>query len=227
MFFNFNKKHGSNENSEANNSNQVNAEKEREIMNDVNYETNATDTINQKKEGINMNEANQSEIKMTTGKVILYRPHITKKWSYNPEKIPPKFSVTMFCDNLEVLKELAAGVDKAKILGKEKFGENVRFKSPIKSPGYSSGNDSDIYYQNFHSLKAHTEIKPRVVNENKQEITPTDSDVELCYARVSISLYPYCFENGNAGIACKLRNIQLFNEELDISQFAADPANDF
>lgn len=224
--FNFMRRNGSSKNLAVNNSIQGNAEKEIDIMNEVNYETNVTDAINQKKEGINMNEANQNEVKMTTGKVVLYRPHINKKWSYD-SKITPKFSVIMLSNNPEVLKELVAGVDKAKILGKEKFGDNVQFKSPIKCPGYSTGHDSDIYYQNFYSLKATTAIKPGMVNENKQEITKPDSDIELQYARVSISFYPYCFDDGRAGIACKLHNIQLFKEELDMSQYASNPADDF
>ena len=119
---------------------------------------------------------------LVTGKVRLSYEHIWEPASINDSD--EKYSVSLIIpkSDTKTVKDIQNAVEQAKQDGKAKFGG--RIPANLKLP-----------------------LKPQIVDKNVQPILDRNEVYSGCYARVSISLYPFN-TNGNKGIACGLGNIQ-------------------
>ena len=85
-------------------------------------------------------------------------------------------------------------------------------------------------------MNANSKEKPQIVDRNVQAILDRSEVYSGCYARVSISIYPFN-SSGNRGIACGLGNIQKIADgeslggrtraEDDFTIFTDDEDEDF
>lgn len=121
--------------------------------------------------------------------------------------------------------------------GKEKFGENVNFKSlklPIRNGDEMEGEE----YQNHFFINVNNTRKPGIVNR-QNEIADHDDIQEYCYsgAYFHVSVVFFAFDTGKLkGIGAGLQNIMLRKKgdrldgmtsaTSDFSDFADDPLND-
>ena len=132
---------------------------------------------------------------LVTGKVRLSYEHIWEPASINDSD--EKYSVSLIIpkSDTKTVKDIQNAVEQAKQDGKAKFGGRIpaNLKLPLRD-GDIERPDDEAY-------------KPQIVDKNVQPILDRNEVYSGCYARVSISLYPFN-TNGNKGISCGLGNIQ-------------------
>ena len=130
---------------------------------------------------------------LVTGKVRLSYEHIWEPASINDSD--EKYSVSLIIpkSDTKTVKDIQNAVEQAKQDGKAKFGGRIR--------------PDDEAYKDCYFINCNSKDKPQIVDKNVQPILDRNEVYSGCYARVSISLYPFN-TNGNKGIACGLGNIQ-------------------
>ena len=107
----------------------------------------------------------------------------------------------------KTVKDIQNAVEQAKQDGKAKFGGRIpaNLKLPLRDGDIERPDDEA--YKDCYFINCNSKDKPQIVNKNVQPILDRNEVYSGCYARVSISLYPFN-TNGNKGIACGLGNIQ-------------------
>lgn len=78
------------------------------------------------------------------------------------------------------------------------------------------------WYMNVNAYR-----RPGVVDRHKDPITDERDIYSGCYARVSISAYPFNYENTKRGITFGLENVQKLREGEPLGGAAAAPEDDF
>ncbi len=145
--------------------------------------------------------------KVVTGKVRLSYEHI-----WEPSAIKdgePKYSVSLIIpkSDKKTIKAIKDAIEQAKEDGKAKFGGRIpaNLKMPLRDGDIERPDDEA--YADSYFINANSKDKPQIVDKQVQPILDKNEVYSGCYARVSISIYPFN-TNGNRGIACGLGNIQ-------------------
>ncbi len=144
---------------------------------------------------------------LVTGKVRLSYEHIWEPASINDSD--EKYSVSLIIpkSDTKTVKDIQNAVEQAKQDGKAKFGGRIpaNLKLPLRDGDIERPDDEA--YKDCYFINCNSKDKPQIVDKNVQPILDRNEVYSGCYARVSISLYPFN-TNGNKGIACGLGNIQ-------------------
>ena len=140
---------------------------------------------------------------LVTGKVRLSYEHIWEPASINDSD--EKYSVSLIIpkSDTKTVKDIQNAVEQAKQDGKAKFGGRIpaNLKLPLRDGDIERPDDEA--YKDCYFINCNSKDKPQIVDKNVQPILDRNEVYSGCYARVSISLYPFN-TNGNKGIACGL-----------------------
>lgn len=154
--------------------------------------------------------------KVITGKVRLSYAHLFRPASINGGE--EKYSVSLLIpkEDTKTVEKIQAAVEEAVQEGKTtKWGGKVppNCKRPLRD-GDTERPDDEAYAGHYF-INANAKLKPGIskpVGRNSdgttkfQEITDETEVYSGCYARASITLYPFD-ANGNRGVACGLNNV--------------------
>lgn len=144
---------------------------------------------------------------LVTGKVRLSYEHVWEPAAIKDGE--PKYSVSLIIpkSDTKTIKAIQDAVEQAKQDGKAKFGGRIpaNLKLPLRDGDIERPEDEA--YADSYFINANSKDKPQIVDKQVQPILDRNEVYSGCYARVSISIYPFN-TNGNRGIACGLGNIQ-------------------
>ncbi|MCH5185200.1 MAG: DUF2815 family protein [Oscillospiraceae bacterium] len=144
---------------------------------------------------------------LVTGKVRLSYEHVWDPVSINGGD--EKYSVSLIIPKSDTttIKEIQKAIEQAKQDGKAKFGGKIpaNLKLPLRDGDIERPDDEAYAGSCF--INATSKDKPQIVDKNIQPVLDRSEIYSGCYARVSISVYPFN-TNGNRGIGCGLGNIQ-------------------
>ena len=144
---------------------------------------------------------------LVTGKVRLSYEHVWDPVSINGGD--EKYSVSLIIPKSDTttIKEIQKAIEQAKQDGKAKFGGKIpaNLKLPLRDGDIERPDDEA--YADSYFINATSKDKPQIVDKNIQPVLDRSEIYSGCYARVSISVYPFN-TNGNRGIGCGLGNIQ-------------------
>lgn len=174
--------------------------------------------------------------KLVTGKVRLSYAHIWEPVSVNGGD--EKYSVSLIIpkSDTKTVNAIKQAVEEAKTDGKTKYGGKIpaNLKLPLRDGDIERPDDEA--YRDSYFINANSNEKPQIVDRKVQAILDRSEVYSGCYARVSITLYPFNI-NGNKGVACGLGNIQKIadgeplggrtNAEDDFTVFDDDEDDDF
>ncbi len=145
--------------------------------------------------------------KVVTGKVRLSYEHIWEPAAIKDGE--PKYSVSLIIpkSDKKTIKAIKDAIEQATEDGKAKFGGKIpaNLKLPLRDGDIERPEDEA--YADSYFINANSKDKPQIVDKQVQPILDKNEVYSGCYARVSISIYPFN-TNGNRGIACGLGNIQ-------------------
>lgn len=145
--------------------------------------------------------------KVVTGKVRLSYEHVWEPAAIKDSD--PKYSVSLIIpkSDKKTIKAIQDAIEQAKEDGKAKFGGKIpaNLKLPLRDGDIERPEDET--YADSYFINANSKDKPQIVDRNVQPILDKNEVYSGCYARVSVSIYPFN-TNGNRGIACGLGNIQ-------------------
>ncbi|MGM9938068.1 MAG: DUF2815 family protein [Candidatus Ornithomonoglobus sp.] len=150
---------------------------------------------------------------LVTGKVRLSYAHVWEPAvikNNDGSESDEKYSVSLIIpkSDKETLKKIKQAIEEAKQDGKvSKFGGKIpaNLKLPLRDGDIERPDDPA--YENSYFINANSKEKPQIVDRQKNRIRDREEVYSGCYARVSISIYPFNVR-GNRGIACGLGNIQ-------------------
>ena len=147
--------------------------------------------------------------KVITGKCRLSYSHVWDAVSIDGNS-DPKFGACIIIPKNDkvTIKKVNAAIQAAIMEGiksKWKGKKPVNLKLPLRDGDEERPDDEA--YQDSYFINCNSKDKPQIVDKNVQPILDRNEVYSGCYARVSISLYPFN-TNGNRGIACGLGNIQ-------------------
>ncbi|MGN0682691.1 MAG: DUF2815 family protein [Oscillospiraceae bacterium] len=144
---------------------------------------------------------------LVTGKVRLSYEHLWEPVAIKDSE--PKYSVSLIIpkSDTKTVKAIQDAVEQAKQDGKAKFGGKIpaNLKLPLRDGDIERPEDEA--YVNSYFINCNSKDKPQIVDRNVQPIIDRSEVYSGCYARVSISIYPFN-TNGNRGVACGLGNVQ-------------------
>ena len=145
--------------------------------------------------------------KVVTNEVRFSYTHLWEPQAINGSE--PKYSVSLIIPkkDTETIKAIKEAIETAKKDGIAKFGGKIpaNLKLPLRDGDIERPDDEA--YADSYFINCNSKDKPQIVDKNVQPILDRNEVYSGCYARVSISLYPFN-TNGNKGIACGLGNIQ-------------------
>ena len=145
--------------------------------------------------------------KVVTNEVRFSYTHLWEPQAINGSE--PKYSVSLIIPkkDTETIRAIKEAIEIAKKDGIAKFGGKVpaNLKLPLRDGDIERPDDKA--YADSYFINCNSKDKPQIVDKNVQPILDRNEVYSGCYARVSISLYPFN-TNGNKGIACGLGNIQ-------------------
>ena len=173
---------------------------------------------------------------IVTGKVRLSYAHVWEPAAIN-DSSDLKYSVSIIIpkSDKETVNKIKKAIEQAKEDGKAKFGGKIppNLKLPLRDGDIERPDDPA--YENSYFINATSKEKPQIVEKNVQPILDQSEVYSGCYARVSISIYPFNKEV-NKGIGCGLGNIQKIADgeplggrtraEDDFSVYADDDDDD-
>lgn len=144
---------------------------------------------------------------VVTGKVRLSYAHVWQPASINGSD--PKYSVSLIIpkDDAGTLDRIEKAVKAAQELGRtDKWGGTIpkKLKLPLRD---GDEERDDEAYQGCMFVNANSNTAPQIIDRNRNPILDESEVYSGCYARVSLTFYPFD-SNGNRGVACGLGNIQ-------------------
>ena len=164
---------------------------------------------------MNSKEKTNMSVKIVTGVVRLsyfngWEPKATidgGRPKYGTSILVPK-------SDTETIKKIKDAIDKAIKEGvSTKFGGKTPNLATLKTPLRDGDLErpDDPAYKNCYFLNASSNTAPQIVDHEVEPILDKSEVYSGCYAKVSLSFYPYSV-NGNKGIAAGLGNIQLIKQ---------------
>lgn len=148
--------------------------------------------------------------KVVTGRVRLSYVHVAEPFSFEDED--PKYSVMLLIPKSD--KKTMAAIRKAEKAAAE-IGKSTKFGGSIPKDLLSivkDGDDEDIAADyperaGHWYMTVRSNSKPELVDADVNPILEPNAVYSGCYARVSMSAFPYKF-GGNKGTSFGLNNIQ-------------------
>lgn len=161
--------------------------------------------------------------KVVTGKVRLSYVNIFEARPIYDDKAKYSLSIIIPKSDEKTVTEIKKAISLAEEMARKKFGlvKSKKLRTPLRDGDVEKvGNP---VYKNSFFINTKSNTKPQVVDIHLNEIKNKDEVYSGCYGRVSLSFYPYQFNN-NAGVACNLGNVQKLadGERLDLSTTAKD-----
>lgn len=140
----------------------------------------------------------------------------------------PKYSASLLIakTDTETINYIKQAVENAKEAGKStKFKGKIpaNLKLPLRDGDEERPDDPS--YAGHYFVNANATSRPGIVDKHRVAITDEEEVYSGCYARVSVSFFPYD-SNGSKGIACGLNNIQKHSDGDRLSG-RASAADDF
>lgn len=169
--------------------------------------------------------------KVVTGEVRLSYVHLFEKHRVN-EKSDAKYSVMILIPKKDkaTIEALRAAEAEAKEIGKtKKWGGKI--PAGMKSIIHDGDETADDYPEragHWH-MNVSSPRKPGVVDSSLQPIMEESEVYSGCYARVSVSAYPYKHEQGGKGVSFGLNHVMKIRdgEALDGSSRAEEDFAEF
>ena len=123
-----------------------------------------------------------------------------------------KYSVSLLIpkDDKETLNKIHAAIQAAYEKGESRLKGNGRTTpalSAIGSPLNDGDKKGDEVYAGCYYINAKNDEKPKVFDQNGNEVMDRSEVYSGCYAKVKISFFAYN-HTGNKGIACSLQGLQ-------------------
>ncbi len=128
----------------------------------------------------------------------------------------------------ETVKKLQAAIKEAQLQGMKKlWGGKLpsKLKMPIRD-GDKEADDKGEEYRGHWFFNATSTIAPGIIDRSKQPITDQSEVYSGCFARISITLYPFD-KKGSRGIACALNNIQKLKDGESLGGVREKAENEF
>lgn len=158
-----------------------------------------------------------------TGEVRFSYVNIFEPRSINGENEKYSLSLIIPKSDEKTILEIEEAIFASEENGRKRFGliESKKLRTPLRDGDVEK--PGNPVYKNSFFINAKSTIKPQIVDINIDEIKDKAEVYSGCYGRVSLSFYPYQFNN-NAGVACSLGNVQKLSdgERLDLSTTAKD-----
>ena len=130
-------------------------------------------------------------------------------------------------DDVAQLKQVAQAVINA---CSNKFGVDInKWPKNLKCPMRDGDEERDnAEYENCYFMNCGNKNKPGIVDRQVNPITDPSEFYSGCYARASLSFYPYDVK-GNKGVGCGLNNLMFWEdgERLDGSTDASDDFKEY
>ena len=145
-----------------------------------------------------------------TGKVRLSYVNLWEPTSFKGNAPAYQCALIISKNDKETMQGLQNEIKAAIEWGKKKFGSRFvqggvdKLKLPIHDGDVERPNDPA--YANSYYINVKSKQKPRIVDLNRKDIENPAEVYSGCYARVSLSVYPY--EGSPNGITCGLINVQ-------------------
>lgn len=166
--------------------------------------------------------------KTVTGEVRLSYAHVWEAKA-SAENAEPKYSVSLIIPKKDkkTIEKIEAAIKEALEEGKsKKFGGSIPKKRKIPLRDGDEEREDDAYAGSMF-INCNSKERPLIIDSDKEEILDKNEVYSGCYAKVSLSFYPYDF-NGTKGIGCGLRAIMKTRdgEPLGGSRASADEFDD-
>ena len=153
-----------------------------------------------------------AENKILTEKVRLSYAHL-----FHPQAPEgggeAKYSVCLLIPKTDAvtLGRVRAAIETAKAQGIEKWGGKVPtgLKLPLRDGDIERPDSPEFAGMLF--MNCNSKNAPLVVNQQKQDIIDSSEVYSGCYAKASVSFYPFNV-NGNRGVGCGLNGIQKISD---------------
>lgn len=141
-----------------------------------------------------------------------------------------KYSVCLLIpkSDKKTVKLLRDAIELAKEQGrKETWGGRIpaNLKTPLRDGDLERAEDYPEY-KGMYFLNATSKQKPKVVDENVQEIFDQEEIWSGCWGRASINIYSFD-KSGNRGIACGLNHIQKLRDGERLGGGRSSAEDDF
>lgn len=131
-------------------------------------------------------------------------PHVFKPHAFQNRE--PAYSIQMLFDKDADLTPMKDAAKKALQTGMSKLWKGEKPKN-LRSP-FKDGNEKNLDdYRGKTVVEARTKMKPGIVDKDRQEILDPAEFYAGCYARATLTCYPYSV-SGNNGVSFGLNNIQ-------------------
>ena len=151
---------------------------------------------------------------ITQTKVITGKGRLSYAYVWEPREQDgqePKYSVSFLIpkSDKETLKKFDAALEAAKAKGAAKKWEGkipANLKLPLRD-GDEEADEKGEDYRGHFFFNATSKDAPGIVDAQRNPIFDKAEVYSGCYARLSVSLYPYN-TNGNRGVAVGLNHIQ-------------------
>lgn len=150
--------------------------------------------------------------KVITGKLRLNYVHVFK-----PKAIEigsdPKYSATLIIPKTDIktVNPILTALEVATEHIRENYKEHDIKDTVICVKDGDKEKPTEKHYNNSYFINATSKYKPGIVDTNLNEITDETQIYSGCYARCSITFYPYNQE-GKIGIGCSLENLQKLSD---------------
>lgn len=150
-----------------------------------------------------------AQTKVITGKGRLSYAYVWEPREQDGQE--PKYSVSFLIPKYdkETLKKFNAALEAAKAKGAAKKWEGkipTNLKLPLRDGDEEADEKGEAYLGHFF-FNATSKDAPGIVDAQRNPIFDKAEVYSGCYARLSVSLYPYN-TNGNRGVAVGLNHIQ-------------------
>ena len=147
---------------------------------------------------------------IVTGKVRLSYVHVFEPYSFDSDPDKAQYSVCVLIpkSDKKTLANISRAIEFAKELGKEtKWNNKIppKFWNPLRD-GDTEHPENDAFIGHYY-LNAKSNQRPGIVDRNLQRIIDPEEIYSGCYARVSLTFFPFS-NKGNNGIGVALNNIQ-------------------
>lgn len=161
-----------------------------------------------------MTAPNQSDTKVTTGKVRLSYCHVWEPYAAKPDQVA-KYSTVILIpkSDRETLKKIKRAQAAALELGKGKFGGKIpnQWKSTLHDCDEEDDLEKNPEYAGHFRMSVSSNTQPGIVDRRLDPILDKTEIYSGCYVRVSLNAFAFNTQ-GNKGVSFGLNHIQKMGE---------------
>lgn len=169
-----------------------------------------------------------SETKVVTGKVRFSYANVFVATSISEDQ-DKKYSVSLLIPKKDkaTIAKIEKAIKAALVEGKSsKFGGRIpnNYKNPLRDGDEEREDDEN--YEGMMFVNASSKRRPKVVDENVQEILDEEEFYSGCFGRASVNFYAFSV-SGNKGVACGLNHVQKLEDGDKLGGNIASAEDDF